>query len=38
MPHPERCAETVLGNGAGRAIFLSMLGALKKGKPQMVGA
>jgi phosphoribosylformylglycinamidine synthase I len=34
MPHPERCAESVLGNDAGRAIFLSMLDALKKEKLQ----
>jgi len=38
MPHPERCAESVLGNEAGRLIFLSMLDALKKAKPQTVGA
>jgi phosphoribosylformylglycinamidine synthase len=30
MPHPERCAESVLGNEAGRLIFQSMLDALKK--------
>ncbi|MEE9217633.1 MAG: phosphoribosylformylglycinamidine synthase subunit PurQ [Acidobacteriota bacterium] len=28
MPHPERCAETILGNDAGRAIFASMIEAL----------
>jgi phosphoribosylformylglycinamidine synthase len=33
MPHPERCAETVLGNEAGRLIFLSMLETLHK--PQL---
>jgi phosphoribosylformylglycinamidine synthase I len=40
MPHPERCAEDVLGNDDGRLIFLSMLDALKKAKlqPKMVGA
>jgi phosphoribosylformylglycinamidine synthase len=38
MPHPERCAEEVLGNDAGRLIFLSMLDSLKKAKlqPKMV--
>lgn len=30
MPHPERCAEAVLGNEDGRLIFLSMLEALEK--------
>ena len=34
MPHPERCAEQVLGNDDGRLIFLSMLDALKKAKLQ----
>ncbi len=34
MPHPERCAEDVLGNDDGRLIFLSMLDALKKGKSE----
>ena len=29
MPHPERCAEDVLGNEDGRLIFLSMLAGLK---------
>ena len=40
MPHPERCAEDVLGNDDGRLIFLSMLDALKKAvlQPKMVGA
>jgi len=28
MPHPERCAEEMLGNENGRLIFLSMLDAL----------
>jgi phosphoribosylformylglycinamidine synthase len=32
MPHPERCAEQMLGNEDGRLIFLSMLEALKKAK------
>jgi phosphoribosylformylglycinamidine synthase I len=30
MPHPERCAEEVLGNDAGRLLFLLMLDTLKK--------
>ena len=30
MPHPERCAEGVLGSEDGRIIFQSMLNALKK--------
>jgi phosphoribosylformylglycinamidine synthase I len=34
MPHPERCAEEVLGNDDGRLILLSMLDALKNAKPQ----
>ncbi|MEC4668326.1 MAG: phosphoribosylformylglycinamidine synthase subunit PurQ [Nitrospirota bacterium] len=34
MPHPERCAEEVLGNEDGRLIFLSMIDALKKAKLQ----
>jgi phosphoribosylformylglycinamidine synthase len=39
MPHPERCAEQMLGNEDGRLIFVSMLEALKKtGQPKMVGA
>ena len=40
MPHPERCAEAVLGNEDGRLIFLSMLESLKGNKKQlkMVGA
>jgi len=36
MPHPERCAEDLLGNEDGRLIFVSMLESLKK--QQMVGA
>jgi len=32
MPHPERCAEEVLGNEDGKLIFLSMLEALKNTK------
>lgn len=38
MPHPERCAEKMLGNEDGRLIFLSMLAALRKTQPKMVGA
>ncbi len=34
MPHPERCAEAVLGNEDGRLIVLSMLDALRKGKTE----
>ena len=36
MPHPERCAEDVLGNDDGRLIFLSMLDALKNAKLKAV--
>ncbi|WHZ13865.1 MAG: Phosphoribosylformylglycinamidine synthase, glutamine amidotransferase subunit [Nitrospira sp.] len=36
MPHPERSAETLLGNEDGRLIFLSMLETLKKAKLQPV--
>jgi len=38
MPHPERCAEEILGNEDGRLIFVSMLDALKKKPLKMVGA
>jgi phosphoribosylformylglycinamidine synthase subunit PurQ / glutaminase len=40
MPHPERCAEDIMGNEDGKLIFLSMLEALKGNKKQlkMVGA
>jgi phosphoribosylformylglycinamidine synthase I len=38
MPHPERCAEEVLGNDAGRLLFLSMLDTLKSQKSQTVTA
>ncbi len=31
MPHPERCAETLLGGEDGRRIFLSMIDSLSKG-------
>jgi phosphoribosylformylglycinamidine synthase I len=30
MPHPERCAEAILGNDAGKMIFLSMLQAVTR--------
>ncbi len=29
MPHPERCAEEILGNEDGKLIFLSLLKAMK---------
>ena len=32
MPHPERCAEAVLGDEDGRLIFLSMLDVLEQGR------
>jgi phosphoribosylformylglycinamidine synthase subunit PurQ / glutaminase len=32
MPHPERCAEDVLGNEDGRSIFQSMIETLKSAK------
>jgi phosphoribosylformylglycinamidine synthase len=38
MPHPERCAEDVLGGTDGRLILMSMLEALKKRPLKMVGA
>ena len=38
MPHPERCAENMLGNEDGRLLFVSMLGFLKKQPLKMVGA
>lgn len=36
MPHPERCAEAVLGNEDGRMIFRSMLDALRMPSSQTV--
>lgn len=36
MPHPERCAEDMLGNDQGRLILLSMLDALKQQKRDAV--
>jgi phosphoribosylformylglycinamidine synthase len=38
MPHPERCAEALLGNQDGRPIFASMLEFLRKQPLKMVGA
>lgn len=38
MPHPERCAESVLGNEDGQLILASMVEFLKKRLPKMVGA
>lgn len=38
MPHPERCAEDVLGNEDGRLILASMVEGLKKAKRQSVCA
>jgi phosphoribosylformylglycinamidine synthase len=40
MPHPERCAESLLGNEDGRLLFMSMLDTLKKTKlqPDTIGA
>jgi phosphoribosylformylglycinamidine synthase subunit PurQ / glutaminase len=32
MPHPERCAEMVIGNEDGRAIFLSMIASWERNK------
>ncbi len=33
MPHPERCAEAILGNDAGKQLFLSMLDTLQAKQP-----
>lgn len=35
MPHPERCAEEMLGNEDGRVIFQSMIASLQKTKSQL---
>jgi phosphoribosylformylglycinamidine synthase len=35
MPHPERCAEALLGNEDGKLIFTSILESLKKHKTQL---
>ncbi len=35
MPHPERCAEEMLGNEDGRVIFQSMIESLQKTKSQL---
>jgi phosphoribosylformylglycinamidine synthase len=32
MPHPERCADVLLGNEDGRLILLSLLDAIKSGR------
>ncbi len=32
MPHPERCAEALLGNEDGRLILLSLLDSVKRGR------
>ena len=32
MPHPERCADALLGNEDGRLILLSLLDAIKRGR------
>lgn len=36
MPHPERCAEEVLGNNDGRLLFLSMIDGLTHAKDKSV--
>jgi phosphoribosylformylglycinamidine synthase len=36
MPHPERCAEEVLGNDAGRLLFLSMLDAFRNSQSKVM--
>ncbi len=33
MPHPERCAEAMLGNEDGKGIFQSMIASLERKKP-----
>ncbi len=38
MPHPERCAEDLLGNEDGRTIFQSMVESLKKSHPSVVAS
>ena len=35
MPHPERCADALLGNEDGRLILLSLLDAVKSRKPAL---
>jgi len=35
MPHPERCAEEMLGNEDGRLIFVSMLEAVQQTKSKL---
>ena len=34
MPHPERCAESVLGNEDGQLLFRSMIDAAMSGQAQ----
>ncbi|MDH5666896.1 MAG: phosphoribosylformylglycinamidine synthase subunit PurQ [Nitrospira sp.] len=36
MPHPERCAESILGNEDGRLILASMVEGIRKTKPAHV--
>jgi phosphoribosylformylglycinamidine synthase subunit PurQ / glutaminase len=38
MPHPERCAEDLLGNADGRLVLTSMVEFLRKQPLKMVGA
>jgi phosphoribosylformylglycinamidine synthase len=38
MPHPERCAESILGNEDGRLVLASMVERLKKAKMHLVSA
>jgi phosphoribosylformylglycinamidine synthase subunit PurQ / glutaminase len=38
MPHPERCAESILGNEDGRLVLASMVEGLKKAKMHLVSA
>ena len=36
MPHPERCAEALLGNEDGQHIFLSLIDSVNRGRPSIV--
>ncbi|MBI3355645.1 MAG: phosphoribosylformylglycinamidine synthase subunit PurQ, partial [Nitrospirae bacterium] len=36
MPHPERCAESMLGNEDGRLILASMVVGTKVGKDRLI--
>jgi phosphoribosylformylglycinamidine synthase subunit PurQ / glutaminase len=38
MPHPERCAESILGNEDGRLVLASMVEGLKRVKMHLVSA